>query len=360
MPTIEAPPDRPVTVFDIGGTYVRRGRWRPRDPDRLHEYSKRPSPTLRLHPGSTVGELRVRLVRDLCEAVPIEPDAVAGISFGAALDHRTGTVYASAPMWGPHDDAFDLRGALSQGRPDVQWHIVNDVTAALLHYASTDACRDRRKVLLTTVSTGIACRTIDRSTGEIPVDGCGLQGEIGHLPSRAAIEGKAVDLPCDCGAPDHVASFSSGPGLQRMAEVTRERNPEGWKRSALSAGLDRGDGFESALRRALDSGDAVAGALLAAAARPLAEVLTAALCLDPTIDRVALTGGVATGLGDHYRRSLVDRILNAGPYLTGKRAPEWIEERVVLCRADEANGLIGAGLAALSGAARVSAEERST
>ena len=53
-------------------------------------------------------QLRSRLVREICAAVPAGPDVVAGVSVGAALDHRTGAVYASAPLWGDCTEPMDL------------------------------------------------------------------------------------------------------------------------------------------------------------------------------------------------------------------------------------------------------------
>ncbi|GGS44940.1 ROK family protein [Actinokineospora fastidiosa] len=328
-----------ITVLDVGGTHVRWARWSPEQG--LGEVRRVPSPSFLRCADTPVEELQARLVRTMADAVP--PEGVAGVSFGAALDHRTGTVYASAPLWGAHAAPFDLLEALSAARPDVRWHVLNDVTAALLHLASTPRARHLRKVLLVTISTGIACRTIDQRTGEIPLDGCGLQGEIGHLPATVTIDNAAVDLSCACGRPRHVAAYSSGPGIRRLGEVLRQRRGPVWDNSALGRALARGAAFESALPAALHRGDAVAGELLDAATKPIADVVRTALCLDPEIDLVALTGGVAVGLGEHYRGALLAHLSRDGLYLTSERAPEWVRDRVVV---SEANGLVGAGMAA--------------
>jgi predicted NBD/HSP70 family sugar kinase len=297
-----------ITVLDIGGTHV---RWAPWSPEQgLGEVRRVPSPSFSRCAHASVDELQAMLVRAIADAVP--PGGVAGVSFGAALDHRTGTVYASAPLWGAHARPFNLLTALRAARPDVRWHVVNDVTAALLHLASTPCARDLRKILLATISTGIACRTIDQRTGEIPVDCCGLQGEIGHLPATVTIDGVPVELCCDCGQPWHVAAFSSGPGIRRLGEVLRQRRGGYWESSAL--GL----------------------------------VMRTALCLDPEIDLVAFTGGVVVGLGEHYRAALLAHLIREGLYLTSEREPGWVRDRVVV---SEANGLVGAGFAALAGEA---------
>jgi predicted NBD/HSP70 family sugar kinase len=333
-----------LTALDIGGTYVRWAQWSPEGG--LGEVRRRAAPSRSRCPDASVGDLRDRLVRMMAEAVPA--GAVAGVSFGAALDHRTSTVYASAPLWGADARPFNLLEALRGARPDVRWHVVNDVTAALLHLTSTPAAQGRRKILLATISTGIACRTIDQRTGRIPVDGCGLQGEIGHLPATVMVGGAPVDLCCDCGRPRHVAAFSSGPGIRRLGEVLRQRRRRDWGTSAVGSRLAGGEPFESALAAALDSGDALAAELLDAATGPVADVVRTALCLDPEIDLVAFTGGVALGLGRHYRAAVLAHLTREGLYLTSERDPGWVADRVVVAEAD---GLVGAGLAALAVAA---------
>ncbi|WP_282692986.1 ROK family protein [Streptomyces sp. CC208A] len=357
-----------VTVFDVGGTSIRQAWWL-REGE-LRARTSRPSPSFRRFPGADVRELRAMMVRELCDAVPETPDPVVGISFGAALDHRSGTVYASAPLWGGHDEPYDLRAALTARRPDVQWHIVNDVTAALLHAAADPGRAGHRKVLLATISSGIACRVIDRRRGLIPVDDHGLQGEIGHLPAHAELAGRPVGLDCDCGRPRHLAAYSSGPGIARMADVLRRREPARWSASRLGKLTADGLDFETALRRALDERDESEGRgeregrgrqderesrgdlaveLLDAVTAPVADVLRTAFCLDPEIDEAVLTGGVVHGLGHHYRAALLGHLTRQGLYLTGERTPGWWERRITVSRPGEADSLAGAGIAACAG-----------
>lgn len=333
----------PIAVLDVGGTHVRRAFWSPGEG--LTGLVDEPSPSRLRHPEASVEELKDRLLTTICDAVP-GGSAVAGISFGAALDQRTGMVYGSAPLFGDETTPLDLPGALRARRPDVEWHVVNDVTAALLHYVSAPERRGHRKVLLLTVSSGIACRTVDLRTGTIATDACGLQGEVGHLPAVAELAGTPVELACDCGRMGHVSSYASGPGLRRMADVLRERSATRWQGSGLGRAVADGTRFETALTAALDAGDPLAAELLDAATAPVAHVLRTALCLDPKLDELALTGGVATGLGHHYAASLHRHLRNEGLYLTGDRAPEWLLDRVRVCAPGEANGLIGAGIAA--------------
>ncbi|MFF7443196.1 ROK family protein [Streptomyces sp. NPDC008122] len=336
-----------VTVFDVGGTHIRQAWWLPGG--ELRARTSRPSPSFRRFPRADVAELRAMMVEDLCDAVPKTPGAVAGVSFGAALDHRSGLVYASAPLWGEHSEPYDLRAALTARRHDVDWHIVNDVTAALLHAAAHPGRGAHRKILLATVSSGIACRVIDRRRGLIPVDSSGLQGEIGHLPARTELAGRPLAATCDCGKPGHLAAYSSGPGIARAAGVLKEREPDRWSRSRLGALTAGGLGFEEALRGALDERDALAGELLDAVTAPVADVLRTALCLDPEIDEAVLTGGVVHGLGDHYRRALLTSLARQGLYLTSEHTPDWWERRITVTAPGEADGLVGAGIATRAG-----------
>lgn len=341
---LASPGSGPTTVFDIGGSYLRRARW---DPEHgVRDREDLPSPSFRLHPDEGAGALRERLVGVLTASVPPGPGA-AGISLGAALDHRSGVVYASAPLWGEHTEPFDLAARLRERRPDVRWHVVNDVTAALLHYAAAPERRALKRIMLITISTGIACRLLDRTAHEpVPVDGAGLQGEIGHLPATTSLAGEPVELHCDCGAPGHVAAYSSGPGVRRMAEVLRRRSPRAWQRSRLADSLSDGSAFEAAFSAGLDAEDALSQELLAAATGPVADVLRTALCLDPALEQAALTGGFAVNLRDHYRAALLDHLSRQGLYLTQELTPRWAAERITVCPPGAADGLAGAGLAA--------------
>jgi threonine dehydrogenase-like Zn-dependent dehydrogenase/predicted NBD/HSP70 family sugar kinase len=335
----------PITVLDVGGTHVRHALWSPREG--LGEVVDTPSPSLLRHPGASVEELKARLLTVICDAVPPGPSPVAGVSFGAALDQRTGTVYGSAPLFGSDTATLDLPAALRERRPEVEWHVVNDVTAALLHFVSSPRRGGLRKVLLMTISSGIACRTVDLRTGTIATDVCGLQGEVGHLPAVAELAGHPIELTCDCGTVGHVAAYASGPGLRRMADALRERAADRWAVSGLGRRMAAGSGFETALAAALDAADPLAAELLDAATAPVADVLRTAVCLDPELDELGLTGGVATGLGRHYEASLHRHLRRQGLYLTGERAPDWLTGRITVCAPGEANGLIGAGIAAL-------------
>ena len=197
--------------------------------------------------------------------------------------------------------------------------------------------------MLVTISTGIAARTIDRVTRRIPFDAGGLQGEIGHLPAVAAFAGEPVTLDCDCGAPGHLSAYASGRGIAKMAQVLRQRQPAEWDKSLPGRRMAEGESLEEAFKAGVCAQDRMAMRLLDAVTAPVADVLRTALCLDPDLDRIILTGGVAVSLGEHYRASVVSHLNRQGLYLTGKLHAHWAEDRIVVYEAD---CLIGAGIAA--------------
>lgn len=334
-----------ATVIDIGGTHMRWATW---SADKgVGDRTSIPTPGFHQHPNMSVQQLQQRLVKTICDIPVCSQGTTVGISFGAAMNHHTATVYASAPLWGAHNTPFDLYGELIRLRPDVKWHVVNDVTAALLHVITTPLCAQDRKVMVVTISTGIAARTIDRATRHIPFDSCGLQGEIGHLPATTHLIREAEHLLCDCGESNHLSSFSSGRGIARMADLLKVREPQAWADSVLGGTINEGNDFEPAFITALDANDAVANTLLKAVTSPVADVLRTALCLDPDLDRIVLTGGVAVSLGEHYRSAILEHLRTAGLYLTSHLDFDWIASRIVIAEAD---CLAGAGVAATSGA----------
>ena len=334
-----------ATVIDIGGTHMRWAKW---SADKgVGTRKSITTPSFHQHPDMSVQQLQQRLVKTITEIPVCDQDKTVGISFGAAMNHRNATVYASAPLWGAHNVPFDLQSELIRLRPDVKWHVVNDVTAALLHVITTPLCAQDRKVMLVTISTGIAARTIDRATRHIPFDSCGLQGEIGHLPATTNLGREMVHLLCDCGELNHLSSFSSGRGIARMADLFKVREPQQWADSMLGRTIEEGSNFEQAFSKALHTNDPVAKALLSAVTLPVADVLRTALCLDPDLDKIVITGGVAVSLGEHYRSAILEQLRTAGLYLTSHLDFDWIATRIVVAQAD---CLAGAGVAATFGA----------
>lgn len=326
----------PVLAFDLGGTWFRSALLLPEG--RVARVRRRPAVTCR-GAGETTADPQAGLI----EAVVAETrrrrrehefDTV-GISLGAAMDHRTGRVIASAPLWGDRRVSFDPAALLRRAEPDLGWTVLNDVTALAFAALADLPAEPEGKITAVTISSGIAARTLDPRSGRIPVDPVhGLQGEIGHLPARLRPPGGGrteLRLPCDCGAVGHVSSYSSGPGIERllaelhMAEATRQ---ETWR----------------SLRRGVEEGQEGALAFLDSVTAPVAEVMLHFLTIDPDIRHTILTGGVVAALGDHYLQSLFRNMRDAGPYGFGDEFHDFYHGHFSLNIEDEHLALRGAGL----------------
>ncbi|MBT2533964.1 ROK family protein [Arthrobacter sp. ISL-48] len=283
--------------------------------------------------------LGCQLLGMLMKLVP--PGTVrASISLGAAINHTQGTLYASAPLSGSDMLAFPIIQKLRETRPETEWHVVNDVTAALLAYQDSAPDASRDKVLVTTVSTGIASRLYLPDLGGVPLDAAGLQGEIGHLP---AVSDSCLELMCDCGELNHVASYSSGPGIEQVARLLMQERPLESGHSMMSQWSDRSE-FEEGFADALDGADPFALLILSMATQPLADVFSYALTIDPSIDRLVLVGGVIEAIGSHYRDALLTRMTAKGVYLTSVLSPDWVSSKITTSASDSSTNLVGAAL----------------
>lgn len=332
---------QPVFAFDIGGTWLRSGIWS--SEDGLGDVTRRLTPSITNGSSEDGATLVEALITAMAEVVPSRCGLNAAVSLGAALDHRNGSVYGSAPLWGASAGVIKFKDLLERRRPDVRWHVVNDVTAGLLAYRHTHPELSGERILFVTVSSGIAARTFDPQTASIPLDAAGLQGEIGHLPATKSFN-PPESQRCACGAADHIAAFSSGPGIKRLAEARRDRDIDSWRNSLLGSPVTSPFPFEQAFSNALDEGDQVAVEILRTAVVPFADVLTYALTLDPSLDRIVLSGGVMDAIGNHYVTAVKDRMQSAGVFYTSEHEPEWAVGKITVAERSDGAGLIGAGL----------------
>ncbi|MFI9326070.1 ROK family protein [Kitasatospora sp. NPDC052868] len=334
---------RPVVVFDLGGTWFRAGVLV--DGDTVAALRRHPAVTRAAAP-ATAAVLQQRivdwLVRTLDEIRLEWPTALdlCAVSLGAAMDGRTGHVVGSAPLFGSERTDWWPARELSARRPDARWSVVNDVSALAYALLGNDRLDQRRQAAAVTVSTGIAYRTIDLASGRIPLDReHGLQGEIGHLPAQLHWDGAPVTARCDCGAPDHVASFSSGAGIGRFLRSLP---------AAVWGGTDTAN--RSTAQTLASFGGLVAqghrGALrvLDAVTLPLARVLLAQAALNPEVEHTVLTGGVVDNLGDAYLASLLRNLNQLGLYGISDRDQGYFARRIVRGQPNGLNALRGAGV----------------
>lgn len=335
-----------VVVFDIGGTQFRSGIFRPGLP--LADVRSQPAVSFKSHPaldGAQLQEALLDYLVDTADALAARHGfARAAISLGAAMNGHTGEVYGSGPLWGDYAGSFHLCDRLAQRAPRLVWSAINDVSAALLAYAGALEYTDARKIMLITVSTGIACRVLDLRSRSMPLDDFGLQGEIGHLPATLLYQGRPLPLRCDCGGDNHLAAFASGRGMAQLSHHLASIEPALWQASAYRDLQTRGVATELALSAALARQDVFAQTLLRLATQPLADVIRHALALDPELDRIVLTGGVSVNLGEPYRQALLAHLFDAGLYLSCRFDPGYFARRLCIAAPEQASGLIGAGL----------------
>lgn len=185
--------------------------------------------------------------------------------------------------------------------------IDNDASMALVAEARLGAGRGARHLALFTIGTGIGGGLME--DGRI-VRGRATAGQLGHIPVDP--EGP----PCLCGRRGCVEPMSSGTALGRL--VREAGLPEGTTAADLLAQVE--------------AGDAVAGGVVAAWARPLrraAEALVSAL----DCERVILGGGLG-----REAAAAVGRI---------PEESRWYRAEIVAAALGDDAGIVGAALAAL-------------
>lgn len=339
-----------IAVFDLGGTWFRWGRYV--TALGLVESRREPAISYLSHPHWSAEELQraltefvIRRTREMrTEDVPVV--CSAGVSIGAPVNAHDRVVLGSGPLWGPTGGRLCLEEHLREAMPEVRWHVLNDVTALLAPYMASR--EPLRKTLLITVSTGVGSRLYDHRTRTIPYDTTyGVQGEIGHLTLTFELEGQVIRRKCECGGWNHLNAFSSGRGIaQTLRDLLTLRPDFGWQLPESVETWERaGDEYRlTAFKRWLDEGNTLAGRLLDTMVTPISRTLVTALALDPEIDRIVITGGVAQGIGKHYRDALQRTFLREGLYQISDHDPHYLTRRLHWEEPDESGGLRGAGM----------------
>ncbi|MEV5343805.1 ROK family protein [Streptomyces sp. NPDC052676] len=310
---------RTQVAVDLGGTWlrIRTGSG---------ETMRLPSPSILNRPGEDPAALLEQLIETLADLVPA--NARVAMSCGAAMDEDQGVLYGSGPLWGSGPDRpVPLRALLTARRPDVAWHLFNDVTAGLASFVERFARPHHRRVVYLTVSSGIALRTADLTERSVPVDTHGMQGEVGHLPAVSTAPPAVRALSCPCGGTGHVAALAAGPALPHVA---------------AALGLERPEDIRDDLPARLRSGDPAARRLLTTVVEPVAEIVRTLRCLDPRIDLIGIGGGYAEGLGDTYRAELIRQVSEIRSYADRDTGPDRAGHRLRLCRPGEVDPMAGA------------------
>ena len=127
-----------TAVFDLGGTWFRRGIIA--QDGSLTAGTKVPAISFRTAPHLSKPALIDQCIEFLLAGVA-QAEAqcqanigAAAIALGAAINSLTGVVLDSGPLWGGGIEAFHLGARLSAVRPDIDWHVFNDVSCLLYDY----------------------------------------------------------------------------------------------------------------------------------------------------------------------------------------------------------------------------------
>lgn len=338
-----------IAVFDIGGTWFRSGVYTKESG--LTQLSKAPAYNYKNTPYDNVVELQLKLVDYLTEEVRSYQDKNldikgASISMGAALNGHTGEILNSGPLWGPECEPFDLLKQLQEKMPEIDWLVINDVSAALLRHVNDPKFENAKRVNLITVSSGIACRTYDQKGRYVPLNKDGIQGEIGHIPIHFSLFGEIITEDCDCGGANHLNAFVSGRGITKILHRLSTSATSPIKDSQLIkrlSGLEEAD-LNKVFFDMLNAGDPEAAKVLDQVTLPIAEMIIYMLTIDAEIEKIIMTGGVVHAAEELYMKSLLANLEKVGLYQTSNPS-NFFKETVKLGVNDDNSGLLGAAIA---------------
>ncbi len=341
-----------IIVFDLGGTWFRCGLFS-NDGQLLSvrriaaiNYKNTPHTSSKLLQQAMVDYIKAEVQR--FHENKGQGITHVSISIGACINGHTGVILNAGPLWGNTIKPFDLLSLLRKWEPRLIWTLVNDVTAALLRYATQSMYQQFTRIALMTISTGIAYRTYDTQRGIVPIGRTsGVQGEIGHLPIVFTFRGEAIERTCDCGGVGHMNAYCSGRGIAALLPIIAERHKNDYNTSALSslsAGVPCQITFEHFVT-AVRACDLFACTILDAVTLPLAMAFLHIFTDDAEIERVILTGGIINSLGDYYRLRLLKHLDTVGLYQVSTQDADFFHRNICLGIPDDNAGLIGAALA---------------
>lgn len=262
------------------------------------------------------------------------------ISLGACLNHHTGEIYYSAPLFGAKRLNVDFREILAkQITFPLTISVINDVSALCYAHDYFDYTKNLTHIAVLTISSGIAMRRFDVKSKRIIVDHLlGLQGEVGHLPvHNPFFSSNKKQLICECGGINHVAAYSSGKGLDHIfthhidSMVTSAEFIKGLFLKCKIGAL--------ALKEALQANCAGAEMLLNIVSYPIAYIIVLIFCISPEIDRLFISGGMIEALGS----LLEQRIFKLTSEIAYVYDEQFYRNRVIFFESASTFGLLGAG-----------------
>jgi glucokinase len=309
-----------IIGVDVGGTLLRAARF-----DTEFNILERRERSTHAERGREV--VLERLIDLIEEVMPEERGDLLGIGITAPgpLDAQQGVVIAPPNLpW----DNMPLVERIEQALGVRVW-LGNDADLAGLAEHRLGAGRGYHNMVYMTISTGIGGGII---INDDLLTGCGLAGEVGHMPM-------VPDGPlCGCGHPGHLEAVASGTGIARIA---RERLASGEESAIL--GLVNGDlGAVDAriVGQAAQKGDKLALEIVQRAGFYIGMVIASLMhVLNPEI---FVLGGGLTNMGD----MLFDPIRES-VRLHAMHPRYWENTPIVLAELGQDVGLKGTAVLAL-------------
>ncbi|SDM33113.1 glucokinase [Paenibacillus sp. OK060] len=320
-----------ILVFDIGGTTSRAGIYLTNGV--LLEVVKQGSPSYLNNPESSIENLVDLLIEYFVgtyESYIANYNILGvGVSFPGPVN-SVGAVSSAPTLWsGINTKQIPLAEILKKKLDMEHIYVVNDMTAAGYRYFDTSS----EDYCIVTVSSGLGNKVFLKNVGPLSgLDGSG--GELGH----SYIGDTFRDFICECGQPGHLASVSSGRGIEKLANIFRVKNTELFNNSSLNS-----EDYinNQILAEAIKKGDLFANYVLDESIKPLANSLSN-IFYSIGIKKYIIIGGFATSLGELYTDKLQNEIHKVTTFMT----PENLS--VVIGEEDDDHGLIGMGKLVLS------------
>jgi len=331
-PAICAPSARSLSrtvVMDLGGTVIRVARFDPETGGHGRVW-RAPTPNYLAYPTLSaegiIDMLGASVASEIAAALPDDtPDSIV-VGYPGPVT-RSGVALRSPTVLGPHSVlAVDVASMLAQHWPRAAVRVLNDLTCAGYAFVRSG----HRNFCVLTVGSGVGNKIF--LDGSPWIGDRAFGGEIGHVQVSPRAGTPVADLRDDLG------NISSGRGTVWLARLWARRCPDDFRGSGLAAlsaeATDRM--WSEQLVLSFHRSDALARAIVAAAAQPLAAAL-AHIHLAIGLERFFITGGFASALGEEYRRMLV-HMLRECAWDVGQ---DW-DSMVVVSEAQCEDGLLGA------------------
>ena len=326
-------PSPVVLVIEIGGTNLRAALF---DPvartlaHRAHADAPHATGPEAVH-DAHAALLRVvhRLGRDVLGGRDAD---VVSIAYPGPLDGRGVALAAPTVLGATRPAPLPLQREFAGLWPAARVLVLNDLTAAGYRYVD----RGLDDFCVLTIGSGVGHKVFVGGRPQLGAGGRG--GEIGHL-----LVDPRDDAPiCDCGERGHLGGIASGRGTVRLLRARAERDPDGFRNSALGRiAREPPDIDGPAVAVAFARDDAWVRTTVAIGVAHLGQGI-AAIHLAVGTERFVLVGGFAFAMGEPYRQMLAGAA-QASCWRIGQDWDRMIEFGVP----DDDQGMMGAGLAVL-------------